>query len=67
MRRSAAPSARASKKMKFVTPFLAGNNLNKDENSKNSLAGLHATSCQVRRAEGSCIILMWVDSGDLLI
>ncbi|XP_073258771.1 DNA repair and recombination protein RAD54B-like [Porites lutea] len=46
MRRSAAPSARASKKMKFITPFLAGNHLNKDENSKNSLAGLHATSCQ---------------------
>lgn len=53
MRRSAAPSARASKKMKFITPFLAGNNLSKDENSTNSLTGLHATSSQVRRAAGS--------------
>ena len=36
MRRSAAPSVRAAKKMKFCTPFLAGNKANTAENSENS-------------------------------
>lgn len=56
MRRSAAPSVRAAKKMKFCTPFLASSNANTSGNSNSSLNTVQVDDPDLVRA---LLFLLW--------